>query len=972
MTPRSALLPIVASLGIWCCIPSQGQSVAGLGPAAYRSHFAPNAGASADSGSRDGWESYPIVEDAGYDPTLLIETSQGRSSLLRVTVPTRDGRLQAGFIKRIQMVTGEGASFSVRVRVPDAASSTSIRLSLFRGAKEEKHNAIVADGQWHTLRFVLPPSPDSITALAIAADLPHAVAGRMERFSIQDARLTALAVRHLTLREPVALWDPNRSLYYLQRSIRSGEDLHLLMDTQDKATLHWSLVSPDGSVAAKGEGREVNRHFSSTDAPGLWTLHMTSATSETTALLLVRPSRNKKLLFDQAPSLAPELLQAVRKRRDLLRTTTRGAMGSNIAQMNPDAILPGLPSYFSILTQAPELAMLDAIDFRNTGDIAARDESRKLLAEIAHWPLWVHPWFPAHGYHSYYPVGMMTKFVVMAEQFLGDDLSETDRKQIDRSLLNLSIRPIYEEYVLEDRLQFNTSNWIGNTAGGALLAALASDDPDTAGYALGLFIKERDHVREAYTSDGSYGESTSYQKFDLEMTTLAAAASKRQLGQSFDANLMPAERYLRYAAYGNEDLLDYGDSHVAIRPSNVLAYLASLNQSDRLTEFYFKYLKEDAAELLSRVLWEGSIHRVAVPPANDAASALFEQRGIAILRDDWSDHSSVIAMRAGKNFNHNHADEGSVFFARNGKLWLGEAGYADYYKDPAYPTFNVQAVGHNTLLIDGDPESQILPGNAVFGTSPSMVHHLMNGKISLVEADLTSAYAAKLGRYTRTLFYQKNGPLIVIDRIAADAPHTYTQVWHPKQRIDKVDAHAHRFRLTDDVHHLSVQTFADAGLTITQRESPLPLTSYEQAEREAITRPARFEITTNKAERTMDLVTVVQPESDTSRAEATWKREDGAEVLVVGDTSVELRGGGIVTRWDEDAAGLHVTQYRDRKTGGMLRFSKPVDLQASRRPDGTIALEIDADTATEFHMEGFTVEGPVNAIRAGHNSLVLR
>ena len=135
----------------------------------------------------------------------------------------------------------------------------------------------------------------------------------------------------------------------------------------------------------------------------------------------------------------------------------------------------------------------------------------------------------------------MTKYLVMAEQFLGSDLSEQERIALDKSLMNLSVKPIYEEYVQVDRLQFNTSNWIGNTAGGALLAALQSDDPNAAGYALGLYAKERDHIAAAYTSDGSYGEGITYHRFDLEMTTLVAEAAKDSVAWKHLALAIPIQ-----------------------------------------------------------------------------------------------------------------------------------------------------------------------------------------------------------------------------------------------------------------------------------------------------------------------------------------------------------------------------------------------------------------------------------------------
>src|SRR5437588_12076146 len=96
---------------------------------------------------------------------------------------------------------------------------------------------------------------------------------------------------------------------------------------------------------------------------------------------------------------------------------------------------------------------------------------------------------------------------------------------------------------------------------------------------------------------------------------------------------------------------------------------------------------------------------------------------------------------------------------------MSDAGYSDYYKDPYYQPYVIQALGHNTLLVDGDPESQGLPGNHFLGDHPKIADSFLGDAFDCVTVDLTPAYDARLERYTRTLFYQKDGALIVIDRV---------------------------------------------------------------------------------------------------------------------------------------------------------------------------------------------------------------
>ena len=936
-----------------------------LTPTTYRSHFEANPGASPGSGSRDGWESYPIAQEAGYDPTMCVETAAGISAVVREAAPLQDGFFQLGFVRRLHMVTGPNASIHLRVKVPYASGSTTLHIFLYRGEDEEKHDVQVSGNEWQEIVLPLAAKAAPLSAIAIAADFPNAVKGRSERLLMSDVRIHALATRRIDLLAPQALWDPTRELYYLQRALHPGDNLTVTSE-QCVTDCHWALTAPDGQVAEQGTGFQIRHHFSFAAQPGIYSLNIHSVHAITNSLLLLKPAQPYGIFFDQPPVISSELLQSIRDRRAVLEKTAHAEMGSNIAVMDADWLLPGLPSYFTILLESPELAMLDAIEFRATGDLAALARSLALLRTIATWPEWVHPWFPAHGYHSYYPVGIMTKYVVLAMEFLGSDLPGTDRRSLNDRLMELAIKPIYEEYVQEDRLQFNTSNWIGNTAGGALLAALASDSPDAAGYALGLYTKERDHVRAAYTADGSYGEGVSYQRFDLEMTSLVAAASKQLLGQSIDSLMEDGERYLQYAAYSPNGILDFGDSHVDLRPSNVFAYQAALNKSDGLADFYFKYRDTGTAQIISRVLFESSIKPPASPPASLPPSRVFDHRGIAVLRDSWTPDASVIAMRAGPNFNHNHADEGSLFFVRNGKVWLGEAGYADYYKDPSYQTFNIQAIGHNTLLVDNNPESQVIPGNTVFGAYPHIIHSLIGESASLVQADLTAAYGSALQHYTRTLFFKVGGPLIVIDDVSAATPHAYTLAWHPKQDIVSYSAGSQSFRLSDGDASLDLQTFSSIPLKGSEQPTPLPLVDYERSEHALIHPPVHFEFSTTTPSSMATLITIIETQGVAQQAEppVTWKVNSniarlhckGLDVQIIkpNEDHSEGRESEILIHWEQGAFMLNGTQFKDPDSARAISSNRPIDMQLTRLENSLARVEVDAKAPTDLTISGMS------------------
>ncbi|SEG67388.1 Heparinase II/III-like protein [Bryocella elongata] len=925
-------------------------------PTTYRSHFEPNPGAYPDSGSRDGWESYPTTQETGYEPSIFPLTEKGESRLVREAAPTKDGEFSLGFIRRVQLVAGQHASFHAWVRAPFANRSTHVTLTVFHGREEERHDATLAENMWTSIDVALKSSEAPVTAIALTEDLPEAHVGRLERIEMKDVRVEAMGTRHLKVREPAALWDGSRELYYAQRSLTPGETLHVALQSSEPG-LRWTLSAPGERVIARGDGAEVSHLISANEPVGMWILHAMSAHSDTEVLVLVRPQSPRALVFDAAPKISAEMLASVRRRRDELRAKTHVEEGANIAAMDPHWLLAGLPSYFNLLLQPSELALMDAIDYRESGDARSLEESRRLLQAMAAWPLWVHPWFPAHGYHSYYPVGLMTRSVVMAMEFLGPDLGMGERRELESALRRQAVVPIYEEYVLEDRLQFNTSNWIGNTVSAALLAALESRDPELGCYTLGLAMKERDHVRAAYTPDGSYGEGVTYHRFDLETTAPAAAAMKRLLGVPVDEELLrSSDSYLRHTVYNNEgNVLDYGDSHVDAGPSNVFAYVAAMNRSESLARYYFRFRDTGTAELLPRVLWEGDIQKPGDAAETEPASKVFETRGIAVLRSGWNDDANVIAMRAGENFNHNHADEGSLFYARGGTLWLGEAGYADYYKDPSYNSYNIQALGHNVLLVDDDAESQALAGDAVAGASPKIEHAVLGGTAALLQADLTSVYRGKLERYTRTLLWKRDGTLVVLDDVASAEPHRFTQVWHPLQSIVETSLADGRFVLAHDAERLTMQAAASTALETRRGEAPMPLTSYELAETKVVSRPQLLFFSTREATKTAYLASVIQPGERDGPAPTMKVTSEGVELAFDDGSVAQHRKSGevtVVARWKGGVAALDVSTWSEGLLGGSLRADGPVDLLSELSPSNLSVLTLHSDRGVLAHLDG--------------------
>src|SRR4030095_11398905 len=91
-----------------------------------------------------------------------------------------------------------------------------------------------------------------------------------------------------------------------------------------------------------------------------------------------------------------------------------------------------------------------------------------------------------------------------------------------------------------------------------------------------------------------------------------------------------------------------------------------------------------------------------------------------------------------------------------GEPLIAEAGWSHYYNDPHYATHFTQAIGHNTVLVDGNPGSQAVadtPQFAALNAYPKITDGITSEFYDAVGSDLVSVYHQRLSRYTRRIVF---------------------------------------------------------------------------------------------------------------------------------------------------------------------------------------------------------------------------
>lgn len=783
-----------------------------------------------DGDSLGQWASYPPAQDVGYEPSLTPTTAfdaPGGRALMRVVKPIVPGPLEIGFIQEVRLVVSPSADLALSYRLEPSALSGAIELGLAgRDGRRYTHRLPAASGAWTTItsRWSAfrdaagqpPREGTGVEAVYVVAHIDHASPDITSRLLLDDVRLSASREARFDVREPLGRqlepWAEQVSNRVYRHGDRIGIEAHAPVAL---ARATWLLTGPSGQPIGRGELRGADRawHHASAhqvsleDPRGVWRLRLEGKTADgrilrTDVRLLVAPPRagaHPRLYFDaddvvtlrarrQHPALA-ELWAGLRKSASAARETGPIAHGGDtFARLDSTYLLPTLLGYFDVLNRGRARISTNAFVGLLDDDAAARQAARTALLEVASWQTWVPPWFEAHGQHTYYPVGQLASAVAFAYDVLHDELSADERRRVRRALLERAILPTWREYVLDNRIMADTSNWISHTVGGSIIAAAAifGDGTEEEDEALalplnGLLMKIEDHMAASFLKDGSYGEGISYLEFDLETLGPMLYALERVFGQSYWERTQVRESlqyHLHTLADPIGESLDMGDTHppgghniqpvIARSDDPVLRWLG--DRFERRTIYDFLFFDE----------------RVAPRPPSGSGSRIFAVKGNAVFRTGWTGDDGLVLFRAGPTFNHNHSDQGSFQFRALGETLVTEAGWSDYYKDPYYDTFYTQAAGHNTLLVDGNPASQDIgdtPQFAALDRYPRITDATVSATYDAVGSDLTSVYRGRLQRYVRRLVYLKPDVLVVFDRVRSSGEAaSYTWRLHVPSR----------------------------------------------------------------------------------------------------------------------------------------------------------------------------------------------
>lgn len=978
--------------------------------------------------------SYPPAQDVGYEPSLSPTKdfgAPGGRALMRIVKPNRRGPQRFGFIRKLRLTAGSDSRLRVSYRLNSPVSATiEIGLAGIDGQRYTTNFAAktnewsIADISFSELRA---RAGTGVEAIYIVTTIKDADPDFTYRFMIDDVTVTAVREARFDVQSPrTESIEPWPALVSAQ-SYRAGEAIDFSVRAPaSMASVECQLATQTGTVTAgplfddgthgdkaAGDGVWTNSNIyevRASDANGLWIATVRGTTTagqtvKTDIRLLIRPGksaahprlffnasdREKLLARSRDPKLASlwSYLQATAKST---RESGELANGGDVFELlDSEYLLPSLPGYFDVLNRARTRIAYNAFDAYLTGNADARNAAKAALLSVARWKRWEPPWFRAHGQHTYYPAGQLATDVALGYDLLYDDLSEPERALIRDALIEKSIVPTFKEYVADNRVMANTSNWIAHTVGGALIAAasIADDVPESDRkfpvYVNGLLRKLEDHMAASYLADGSYAEGISYHEFDAETLGPALVAIQRAFGIDYwtQTHVLDSLSYPLYTLAkpaGNSP--DMGDTHPpAGHGIGPIVY----QSKDPVVRWY--YSQFDRSSLAKFIFYDDS---VAPAPPTLPTSKIFRDKGNAVFRSGWDGDDLVFLYRAGPNFNHHHADQGSFLLTAFSEVLISEGNWSDYYKDPYYATFFTQAIGHNTVLVGGNPESQTIADTPQFkalNSYPRITDSITTDFYDSLASDLTPVYQGRLARYTRSVVFLKPDYFVVFDDLkTSGAPEQFDFLLHVADR-DRVKTAGLSALYHGENGSLAVRSFPASEARLSVEDGRIPYHVFAtRTPAQTPAQPGYLDFRTVRPANETQFVTVIAPAKIASVAQnlighttaikgenftgLRVPRGDKTDLVLfrIGPSAVTIQHEG----WSTDAAMLTITQKgsalelfavqngRSLRRGNQVLFSSETPVSVVIRfVDNGAEATVNTDKPTRITLSGTSLTVPV-------------
>ena len=621
----------------------------------------------------------------------------------------------------------------------------------------------------------------------------------------------------------------------------------------------WTLSSmklsfPDGLYLGKLTAYQGSKQLSDTE----FTIHIAPKVSKIDGVhpRLLYDDEKKKWIQERfkQPQFEKVYNDIAKKAREERGKVPVESLVFDLDQFPDEDWLPTWSAWGSHIYSTDGALRMNAMAYTFHGDKEAGMYVKNVLLKLSEWPNWGHPWQIKRGRFSEHRTGSWSHRVAEAYDLTYDLMTDEESSKIRKAIIDNIVKGSFRTYVYNDNITSNTSNWLGMISGGAMMsmAAIYGDGPDVENlepYFTGTMMKYYEFITKVTDSnDGSWGEGLGYNNYTFSNMGYSVPSLKNVFNIDLSAPLIGTyNEYIWGGIIKDRHWFEYGDSGGNMNPATNWAFLLDMQKEPRLGWFY-NYLKKGGYiesntqasngdsgikegtsagenETIQDVFYDTKNVKED-SPFDESPVKMFKNVGTTVFKSGWEKDDFVFVMRTGAFYNHQHLDQGSFWLADRGNIFIEERHLknSNYYDDPLYQPWLTQPVGHSTILIDGNHQSQRVgdPLNFAPGFDDhAFIDQFLDGKKAAFSAgDIGRLYWGKVKSLTRNVVYLKPRTLLMLDiAVPNEEDHDVTLLYQTL-RLEDIKADKEASSITKGGSSLNIVHLSPSVMDVEAVETP--------------------------------------------------------------------------------------------------------------------------------------------------------
>ena len=458
-------------------------------------------------------------------------------------------------------------------------------------------------------------------------------------------------------------------------------------------------------------------------------------------------------------------------------------------------------TYLNFLRFAAQEAAKLAFHYRHTGREESAQAAEALLSYLDEAPFWIAQ-ARRNGWRSDLWTSDFAASYALALDQCGDRFDASRLRQKRRILLERGVFPVLEEWIDPERrihaLDSMGHNWWSVCVAGAAIGlfAAADEEPRAAEWfdliAEGIieFFAYPGNVLQNkqpnFGARGDFIESVGYLDYTLHNLVFVFDLYRERLGRDLAAEIPVLPEICDYYMACVQPLksgvqrLNFGDMGSGREtvgaynhnPAAVWLWLAGRFGRGDLFHLV-KRTHPHPEDVFDFLFWPEGLEDTGF--ADTPADTVFENIGVAVLRDGYADDATVLAIKTGEKWNHNQSDAGSYILSAGGVEFFIDPGTTEY-SSPLHRSYFKSSHAHNIVLHDGRGQMEDLDdlGTKFMGR---IAAHLFAPGYKYVLADATGPWEGVYRRFYRHMLWL--GDIVVmVDDLMTWREGEWTALFH--------------------------------------------------------------------------------------------------------------------------------------------------------------------------------------------------